>query len=32
MYKIVKLSEIAKITTGFPFKGDKYSNAKFCEA
>jgi type I restriction enzyme S subunit len=26
MYKIVKLSEIAKITTGFPFKGDKYSN------
>ena len=26
MYKIVKLGEIAKITTGFPFKGEKYSN------
>ena len=26
MYKIVQLKEISRITTGFPFKGEKYSN------
>jgi type I restriction enzyme S subunit len=26
MYKLVKLSTIANISTGFPFKGEKYSN------
>jgi type I restriction enzyme, S subunit len=26
MYKFVKLSTIANISTGFPFKGEKYSN------
>lgn len=26
MYKLIKLSKIAKVSTGFPFKGEQYSN------